>query len=292
MRNESQDCMSSIRKQSRFTLSDAVKTARFPAILSPLQWQIRKVILAPNFFAGMRFYKTRTLEQLSDSSHTHEWIYEYFLYRYRFRTSRIVHSHSRWFKRENRGFGEPAFHAFWTQLFREYRPVKCLEIGVYRGQTLSLWEILSREFRLGSTCYGLSPLSEAGDSASDYPSLDYLEDVRRNFKFWGLDTPRLVRQFSNSSQGRSFIGSQRWDLIYIDGGHEYETVLSDYQTALAALRHGGLLVLDDSSLFDVPLSYKGSFAGHEGPSRVCNENAKHDMTHLIRVGHLNTFLKK
>jgi len=270
----------------------AARRVRFSAVPSPLQWQISRIVFAPLILTGLKYHKVRTLKHLSTSRRTDEWIYRYFLHQYRFRVNRVIYSHSRWFKLENRGFGEPAFHAFWVQVFREFRPAECLEIGVYRGQTLSLWEMLSREFRLASSCFGLSPLSESGDSVSKYPSLDYLEDVQGNFKFWGLDSPRLVRQFSDSSEGRSFIGSQRWDLVYIDGGHEYETVLSDYQAAATALKHGGVLVLDDSSLFDVPLNCRGSFAGHEGPSRVSNENARSEMTHLIRVGHLNAFVKK
>jgi hypothetical protein len=38
-----------------------------------------------------------------------------------------------YFNQCRRGFGEDAFHAMWFLLFRQFRPVSFLEIGVYRG---------------------------------------------------------------------------------------------------------------------------------------------------------------
>ncbi|MCZ2340159.1 MAG: hypothetical protein LC127_18615, partial [Chitinophagales bacterium] len=43
---------------------------------------------------------------------------------------KILLKHRKYFSQNNRGFGEDAFHAMWWLLFREYKPVNCLEIGV------------------------------------------------------------------------------------------------------------------------------------------------------------------
>jgi len=59
----------------------------------------------------------------------------------------------------------------WYQIFKEYRPKEILEIGVYRGQTLchfSMLSMLSKLFGIRSNVFGISPLSSAGDEVSDY----------------------------------------------------------------------------------------------------------------------------
>jgi len=62
--------------------------------------------------------------------------------------------------------------------------------------------------------------------------------------------------------------TQSWDLIYIDGNHDYEIVLADYLLCRDHLASGGLLVMDDASLGTSSNSLVFSFAGHPGPSRV------------------------
>ena len=48
-------------------------------------------------------------------------------------------NHRVYFSKEFRGFGEEAFHSMWYLLLSEFKPKNCLEIGVYRGQIISLW---------------------------------------------------------------------------------------------------------------------------------------------------------
>ena len=89
--------------------------------------------------------------------------------------------------------------------------------------------------------------------------------------------------------------TQKWDLIYIDGSHDYEVVKSDVDISIMSLNDGGLLVLDDSSLYQdyYPEKIKTkTFAGHPGPSKVLNELIKNkEMNFLIGVGHLNLLIK-
>src|SRR6266480_6719652 len=48
-------------------------------------------------------------------------------------------NHRHYFEQESRGFGEAAFHSMWYVLFEKFKPENALEIGVYRGQTITLW---------------------------------------------------------------------------------------------------------------------------------------------------------
>jgi hypothetical protein len=203
-----------------------------------------------------------------------------------------VKLHRRYFKRESRGFGEDAFHAMWYLMLREFHPVHCLEIGIYRGQVISLWALLSRIFNFHCDVYGISPFSNAGDSVSIYPTeLDYYFDTIRNHDAFGLTSPRLIKAFSTDEASVKLIGSKRWDLIYIDGSHDYEIVESDYIHSLASLRKGGLLVLDDSSLFTDFTPPIFSFAGHPGPSRLVRDRVMKELQFVGAVGHNSVFMK-
>jgi hypothetical protein len=74
---------------------------------------------------------------------------------------------------------------------------RVLEIGVYRGSTLSLFSLLSLKLNLNSEVHGISPFSSAGDSVSKYLSeLDYFKDVLENFIFFYLPKPILHKGFS------------------------------------------------------------------------------------------------
>jgi len=260
--------------------------------LARSRWLLRRLVLLAELVLKIRYFPKRSIYDVMKVLPSADEVYDYFEYQFRFRTRRRYWIHSRFFKQDQRGFGEPAFHAFWEQLFAEVRPQLCLEIGVYRGQTLSLWALLHRDLRLKGHVVGLTPLSAMGDTNSEYPQIDYLSDIRYNFDLWGLEEPSIIAEPSNSSVAISKVSSVKWDLIYIDGCHELDVVRSDFLMSLNALRDGGLLVMDDSSIFQENVHRSQSFAGHPGPSLVAETLGKTKMTHLLRLGHLNLFQKK
>ena len=216
----------------------------------------------------------------------HDDAYAYMHHYFRERAPRFLKEHRRYFRKEARGFGEDAFHAMWWLLWREFQPTQVLEIGVYRGQVISLWTLLSKMLHMPSAVHGISPLTSLGDSGSSYDdSIDYEADILRSFRTLDLDPPLLIRSVSTDPAAVSHIRKHEWDLIYIDGGHDFEVVLEDYTNAHAALKVDGLLVLDDAAWaieFDPP-SY--AFRGHPGPSRVAAEYAMKEMNFLGAVGH-------
>ena len=68
----------------------------------------------------------------------------------------------------------------------------------------------------------------------------------------------------------------------------YDIVLIDYYNCVDALNQQGILVLDDSSLYE-DFNYPGSFKGHEGPSKVVENFIKHELDNFLAVGHNNCF---
>jgi hypothetical protein len=202
--------------------------------------------------------------------------------------------HRQYFIQNSRGFGEHAFHAMWYLLFMEYKPLKCLEIGVYRGQVITLWALLGKILQYKPLVSAVSPFSSSGDSVSEYlVNLNYLADTLYNHDVLSLPRPHsLCVDFSNSKNARDFIGGEKWDLIYIDGSHDYEVVSSDFELSYAQLVSGGLIVMDDSSLYFEYSGGEGAFRGHPGPSLVAKEILSSGRMRLIGgVGHNNVFQK-
>ena len=188
-----------------------------------------------------------------------------------------------------RGCGEDPFHAMWFLLFKEFRPVHCLEIGVYRGQTLSLWALLGSYFQYSVDISGISPFAPVGDKVSAYEStLDYLDDTMVNHAYFNLPLPKFCKALSTDPQAIDLIESKKWDLIYIDGGHDYDVVLHDTKYAIKNLSPTGLIVMDDSSLYFDFSSKSGRFKGHDGPSLVTKEMLDQNKLRLVLgVGHNN-----
>jgi hypothetical protein len=236
--------------------------------------------------------KELTFSQATRCYHGINDLYLYMLHYFHHRCPQIIQDHRRYFKIDNRGFGEDAFHAVWWLILSEFRPKQILEIGVYRGQTLSLWGLINKYIKNEAEVHGISPFCPAGDSVSDYISAcDYQRDVEEAFKLWDLRAPLLIKSFSNEPKAADHVSSHVWDLVYIDGSHDFEIVLQDYRLCLGNLRPNGLLVMDDASLYRGFRPFSFSFAGHPGPSKVATEYADKEMKFICAVGHLNVFKK-
>jgi hypothetical protein len=205
-----------------------------------------------------------------------------------------LREHRRYFSENKRGFGEDAFHTMWRLLMERFRFRKFLEIGVYRGQTLSLVSMLQREFGVtDGEVWGVSPFASVGDSVSRYKEdVDYLTDTKSNFQHFDLHEPKLLKAYSTDLAAVELIGSKSWDAIYIDGNHDYEIVRGDWDNCAASVKSGGIIVLDDSSLntsFEAPVF---ATKGHPGPSRLAEEIDRARFEEILRVGHNRVFQKK
>lgn len=201
--------------------------------------------------------------------------------------------HRAYFTQNGRGFGEDAFHTMWFLLFREFQPASFLEIGVFRGQSLSLASLLARQGHFPCQVQGISPFSHAGDSVSKYSSgLDYQADTLRNFSHFQLPAPALLKAYSTDPAAARLVASRAWDIIYIDGNHDYEIARQDWELCARNLSPGGLIVLDDSGLgtnFHPPAF---ATAGHPGPSQLAKEINRPPFTEILQVGHNRVFQKK
>jgi hypothetical protein len=201
-----------------------------------------------------------------------------------------LRAHRAYFTAERRGFGEDAFHTMWSMLFERFKFRDHLEIGVYRGQTLSLAALLQHRLGIAGKVTGVSPFSAAGDSVSKYPSgLDYQADTLANFAHFGLPQPTLLKAYSTDPAALDLIRSQPWDCIYIDGNHDYEVARADWEASAEGVRPGGVIVLDDSALDTTFVPPAFATAGHPGPSRLATEIDRARFREILRVGHDRVF---
>lgn len=197
--------------------------------------------------------------------------------------------HRLFFQKELRSYGEDSFNSFWYHLILENKPKCFLEIGVYRGQIISLIELMSMKLDLGIDVYGLSPLSNEGDKVSEYIPMDYEKDIELNYAEFKLVKPQIKKAFSDAKEGVDFIASRQWDCVYIDGNHDYEVVKKDYENVKKNLHPNGVIVFDDASLNLSVTQYYGVFKGHPGPSKLVDELVTKEMIEISRVGHLRAF---
>lgn len=201
-----------------------------------------------------------------------------------------LRTHRGYFRIDRRGFGEDAFHTMWWRLVRQVRPQSFLEIGVYRGQVLSLIALIAKLEGIDCEVTGISPFSSAGDSVSRYRNdLNYLDDTLAHFKHHALPEPTLVNAYSTDPEALAVIASRRWDMIYIDGNHDYDVVLKDWDACSNAVRPGGIIILDDSGLTTTYQPPPFSTAGHPGPSRLASEIDPKRFKEILQVGHNRVF---
>jgi hypothetical protein len=203
-----------------------------------------------------------------------------------------LREHRNYFIQEGRGFGEDAFHTMWYLLFTEFRPARFLEIGVFRGQTISLASLIARHLHIETTISGISPFSSAGDSVSMYDGgVDYRQDTLTNFAHFNLPPPRLLQAYSTGEEAARCFAETTWDMIYIDGNHDYDVARHDWEVCAKVVAPGGVIVLDDAGL---TTSYRPPlFAtrGHPGPSRLAAEIDRATFREILQVGHNRAFQK-
>ena len=233
------------------------------------------------------FFHEMNLSEVAITFKDRNTIHEYYTHHFNNILGDAFKRHRDYFNTQSRGFGEDAFHSMWFHIFSEYKPKDILEIGVYRGQTLTLFQMLSHFFNLSANIVGISPMTSAGDEVSQYlKSIDYKKDIESHFDYFKLKKATLVKALSTDQAAIDLICSKKWDLIYIDGSHDYEIVKNDYELCLKNLNKNGIIVFDDSSLY---FEFDRAFKGHPGPSKLIFETVINEMDLILGVGHNNVF---
>ncbi len=202
-------------------------------------------------------------------------------------------NHRDWVIQNDFGYGNRAFHWMWYIIASQLPAgFKFLEIGVFKGQIISLMSLLNARHRKGGQVFGITPLSNAGDKYSIHPDVDYEDHIQRIYQAHNLDTSDLgvIQGLSNDPdviETAQELGP--FDVIYVDGCHDYEVVVSDITYYSDMLKVGGLMVIDDASNYlDIPDGLiRMDWRGLEDVSNAARDTIEKDkrFTELFAVGH-------
>ena len=195
------------------------------------------------------------------------------------------------------GYGEKAFRYLWFLVLSQLpKNGKFLEIGVFKGSILALSQMISNILNLQLTSFGLTPLNNTGDKYSVYNPDDYEKAIMFLYQELdlSLDNTRIIPGLSTDNKCKeSAIKHGPYDLVYIDGGHDYETVVNDIELSDKILKTNGLLVMDDaSSLLNFKFDHKG-FKGHQEVGLAIKDKLDNNpqYKHLFACGHNRVWKK-
>ena len=206
-------------------------------------------------------------------------------------------SHRDWIVQNNWGYGNRAFHWMWNLLIQQApQQFKFLEIGVFKGQTISLVSLLNKMHKKNGTVYGITPLDKSGDKYATHPDVDYEAFIQQIYATFGLDASDLViiQGYSQESPIISVAWEQGpYDFVYVDGCHDYEVVVSDLKNYGDMLKVGGYLVVDDSSNnLKIPDGLiRMNWRGLPDVTRAVEDVTEKDekFVHCFAVGHNRVF---
>jgi hypothetical protein len=198
------------------------------------------------------------------------------------------------------GYGDRPYHYMWDLLVREMPDgFKFLEIGVYQGQVLSLVTLLGEKYDKEPAVIGITPLGPSDDAFSKHPDINYEERIGILFQHFGLEDtlPVIIQGLSNDPKVIEFSKTMcdDLDMLYIDGNHNYDVVVSDIENYTPLLKKGGYLIMDDSANFlNIPDGViRMNWRGLEDVSRAVRDKLETNpqFEHVFSVGH-NRIWKK
>lgn len=123
------------------------------------------------------------------------------------------------------------------------RPRAIFEIGTHRGTRTALFASQAE----GATIYTLDlpPTAELSDAVTDRHMIQESKSVLGS-RFRGTHWESQITQLFGDSASFDFAPYRdQMDLVYVDGSHSPDYVVSDTRNAMEMLRPGGVLVWDD-----------------------------------------------
>jgi predicted O-methyltransferase YrrM len=148
-----------------------------------------------------------------------------------------------------------------ARLAREYGPARIFEIGTFHGRTTA---VLAANTPPDCLVYTLDlPAGHATKLRVVGRERQFIDKRESGRLIHGSPQAGKIRQLYGDSATFDFSAYQA-DLVFIDGSHAYDYVMSDSRNALAMLRNGqGVLVWHD-------------YGEWEGVTRALNELARAD----------------
>lgn len=250
------------------------------------------------------------LQQYECNSEANNSIYDYFSQQAN--NDAFLMKHRRYVEDNNLGFGDRAFHYMWLlllqHLFERGRSTRLLEIGVYKGQVISLWQMIAQKLNAECEICCITPLSgqklpgrlsfywklltdskfrSQVNSGNFYEVDNYYNAITSLFNAFELDfdNVKLYKGLSSDEIILSELRQIEFDLIYIDGDHTRAGVETDIANFAPIVRTGGFLVMDDASC-NLPGGENNKYwKGHQSVSDACEGIGAFGLENVLNVGH-------
>lgn len=129
---------------------------------------------------------------------------------------------------------------YWEKYACDYidKPIKMLEIGSFQGQSATWWlDNILTNTNSSLTC--IDPFFER-PRVPDFKI--FMSNIEKTGK---KQQVRVLRGLSGDILPKLIESKEMFDLIYVDGSHEYKDVLEDCLNSWKMLNPNGLLILDD-----------------------------------------------
>ena len=159
---------------------------------------------------------------------------------------------------------------FFLEEIRKSKPKNFLEIGVFHGVTArNVCELLYKIYNTDFNYIGLDLFEISDDNKNEIiPNIDfknplkkiYFKYIKRQDPYSLLSVKDLLKKFENnvhlikgnSNKVLKKINMSKIDYVFLDGGHEYETVKNDLNSCIEVVKKNGTILCDDYNLSYAP----------------------------------------
>ena len=161
--------------------------------------------------------------------------------------------------------------SFFLDEISKKKPKNFLEIGVFHGVTArNVCELLFKIHGNDFNYIGLDLFEESDENKNEViPNTTFSSNPIKNFYYkyikrqnpYSLEAVKeLLQKFNsnvhfikgNSNKLLSKIDMSKIDYVFLDGGHEYNTVLNDLSCCSEVINNGGTVLCDDYDLQQAP----------------------------------------
>lgn len=138
------------------------------------------------------------------------------------------------------------FHNY-TDIYAKYfhslrnKPIKFLEIGILRGESVKLWE----EYFTHADLHFMD---------IDFGRIRYISD-RSHYHLCNQESPEELQEFIAASGGN-------FDIIIDDGGHTMNQQITSFQMLFPHIKSGGMYIIED-----LHTSYWSSYGGGDSSAQ-------------------------
>ena len=160
--------------------------------------------------------------------------------------------------------------AFFLNEIKNKKPKNFLEIGVFHGVTArNVCELLSQIHSNNFKYIGIDLFEKSSENMSEIiPNTNFSNPFKKiYYKYFKRQDPysfeavtELLKKYKNnihlikgnSNEILKKIDMSKIDYVFLDGGHDYETVRNDLNNSINVLENNGTILCDDYNLSYAP----------------------------------------